>query len=196
MKLKAVWRYVLDCPSEVSHIVFADAYDVLFAAGIDEIIQRFETFDSPIVFSAEKNCVPDRYRRPMFPSHSSPYRFLNSGFWVGRRKELQEMFSRIEISSVPDGINDQRVFTDLFLFGKCGISLDYSTKLCHNLFLSEEDLTYYPSKGRVQNSITKAFPTVFHGNGKSDMSQLIDWLQIGQPKDIRTKTNINMVVEY
>lgn len=178
MKLKAIWRYVMGCPNDITHIVFADAYDVVFAASISEIIHRFETFDAPIVFSAEKNCFPDRYRRSLFPAHASPYRFLNSGFWVGKRKELQEMFSRIEVYSVPDGINDQRVFTDLFLFGNCKITLDYTSKLCHNLAHSEDDLTFYPSTRRIQNSITKTFPTVFHGNGKADMTQLREWLQM------------------
>ena len=41
-------------------IMFTDAYDVLFNAGPEMILEKFKAFDARVLFSAEGFCWPDK----------------------------------------------------------------------------------------------------------------------------------------
>lgn len=46
-----------DDPEKI--ILFTDAYDVLFNADEEKILEKFRSFDARVVFSAEGFCWPD-----------------------------------------------------------------------------------------------------------------------------------------
>lgn len=57
---------------------------MLFLAGIEEIVKRFQAFpDTRVLFSAEQFCWPDAKLAGLYPKIevSSPY--LNSGGFIG-----------------------------------------------------------------------------------------------------------------
>ncbi|MEO8948270.1 MAG: glycosyltransferase domain-containing protein [Mucilaginibacter sp.] len=53
-------------------IFFTDATDTVFVTNEEEICEKFMQFNSPLVFSAEINCWPDRKleeNNPALPAH-------------------------------------------------------------------------------------------------------------------------------
>src|SRR4029077_13238055 len=74
-------RFVKEHASEYSHFLFVDSYDVVFAAGWDEILEKFRRLDSPIVFGAECYCWPDLSQIPLYPQTPNRCKYLNAGMW-------------------------------------------------------------------------------------------------------------------
>eukprot|EP00966_Prymnesium_polylepis_P034200 794873-Prymnesium_polylepis.1 len=74
-------------------VLFADAYDVLYVASPVKMRDRFLSLELPphkVLFMAEKGCWPDWdmafgrvFCREKYPPTSTPYRYLNSGSWMG-----------------------------------------------------------------------------------------------------------------
>jgi hypothetical protein len=174
VKLKLVKQFLEKAAAGYSHVLFCDAYDVVLASGLDQITACFQEFGAPIIFSAERNCHPNPRMATQYPSSSTPYRFLNSGVWMGSTEALQEMFSRIEADKVPDRTNDQAVFTNVFLRNPAPIALDYQCRIAQSLHSSVGDIAY--ENGRIINKLTGSFPCVFHGNGDTSLDQILMWL--------------------
>jgi len=176
-------------------IVFTDAFDVLLVANIGslhaDLRERYNKMQSTVVFSAEKNCAPDKDREHEYPLISSlvssPYKFLNSGTYMGPAKSILEL-----IHSLPYNIqtDDQRYWTTLYLKhvnkldndGRLIMSLDTNASIFMCMHASEYDVTPVlpPSiKGEnisntsrfkrqrciFYNNITKTYPLYLHFNG-------------------------------
>ncbi len=165
-----------------SHIIFCDAYDVVFAGGFGDILSRFATFASPIIFSAEWYCWPDVSLEKVYPPSPTRYRFLNSGVWVGETVAVWEMFHRLDTRLLQDRMCDQGLFTQLFLSGAAPIQLDYNCLIAQSLNGAVQDMQW---DGKViRNKTTGEAPLIFHGNGGADMSQVLKWLKL--TKDTKT----------
>lgn len=81
--------------SEETIVLGSDAYDTLFSSQSTPrtILNTFKTFDSDFIWSAETHMWPSFSRLPSHVEkfynrnkHTSPYRFLNYGGWIGRAK--------------------------------------------------------------------------------------------------------------
>lgn len=161
-------RFVRDNAHKYSHFLFTDSYDVVFAAGWDEILRKFVAFNSPIVFGAECYCWPDQAQVPLYPSNNLRCRFLNAGMWMAETKaaisftrELAEIAARREKC-------DQGIVTDMFLSKKHPIVLDHTCSLC--FCCNMDSLSYLDmSGGRPRTRDTGQEPCLFHGNGASDL---------------------------
>ena len=73
-----------------------------------------------MVFSAEASCWPDKNLAEHFPEVDTPYRFLNSGSYIGRAGSLLELFK----DSILDEDDDQFYCAKKYLSGKYDIYLD------------------------------------------------------------------------
>uniref|UniRef100_A0A3B5Q4B5 PLOD1-3-like GT domain-containing protein n=1 Tax=Xiphophorus maculatus TaxID=8083 RepID=A0A3B5Q4B5_XIPMA len=60
-------------------VMFVDSYDVILAAGPDELLTRFSSLGHWVVFSAEGFCWPDQRLASKYPQVHSGKRYLNSG---------------------------------------------------------------------------------------------------------------------
>ena len=69
-------------PPSTAISCFATAYDILFAAGWDEILAKFEALKSPIVFGTERYCWPKQEQAELYPPCPFKTRFLNAGMWM------------------------------------------------------------------------------------------------------------------
>jgi procollagen-lysine,2-oxoglutarate 5-dioxygenase, invertebrate len=176
VKIKLVEEYVRAYATEFSHFIYVDAFDALFFTGLTELMSKFEGQPHRLVFSAERNCYPDGWKEPLYPDAPTPYRFLNSGFWMGCSPEVTRMFQLINVDLLLEQTNDQQVFTDLFLHRQAGIALDYACELCQSLASSEGDVFYNGRIGRVINTLTDQMPCVVHGNGNACLGAAIDLL--------------------
>jgi hypothetical protein len=99
-------------PELEDHIVmFTDSYDVVLCASPKEILQKFRSFQSEIVFSTEKTCWPDESLVEKYPNTDSDYRFLNSGGFIGYANRILEIIDT-DINIEDD---DQLYYTNIFL---------------------------------------------------------------------------------
>ena len=102
-----------------STIIFADASDVVYLTGLEEVSERshdlFREHGENVVFvAAERNCWPYMVKeREMipggstkcaeFPSQNSTFRYLNSGAYIGKVQAIKYM-----IASAYDRLNDTK----------------------------------------------------------------------------------------
>ena len=86
-------------------ILFVDGYDVIFLTGTEEIEQKWNnlTIDPlvKVIFGSEKAIWPDPSIADKFPESESEYRFLNSGNFIGKVKDLKKITEE-EISDSGD----------------------------------------------------------------------------------------------
>lgn len=164
-------------------LVVTDAWDIAFAASPTEVMTKYlELWPSmPIVFNAERNCFPcspetkEGFDKIADAANvTTPWRYLNSGFMVGRPADILALLESMKIDDVkddhqlPDGTwvnpNDQEHFQWAFLKQPVPMVLDYNTELCiaaHGSSLDEFDF----SGDRIVNKITGTTPLVAHFNG-------------------------------
>lgn len=172
-------------PEEI--VMFVDAYDVVISAGEKEIVDKFLSFNSPIVFAAESGCWPFLDGRrggeyicdSVYPPSVTPYRFLNSGTWIGyvgaARRALQAM---MELPEAKDKAIDQELASIVFLKNNSDIALDYNADIFQSVHMSQSHLRLElgpeGKTRRWRNIVTKTLPVVFHFNGgaKSDQKRI------------------------
>ena len=166
-KLNLLKNYLKDLnPNDL--VLFTDAYDVFYHAEIEEIVDRFYDFDCEILFAAENSCWPDSSLENKFPKSHTPYRYLNSGTFIGTVREISDVL-KPEIQNNDD---DQLFIHKQFLSGKYNIKLDYE----QYLFMTyDESVTNL--RGNLYNPITNCVGCIFHGNsepGKQKFDKLFN----------------------
>jgi hypothetical protein len=154
-------------PELEDHIIlFTDSYDVVMSASPKEILEKFRSTDSQILFSTEKTCWPDMDLESSYPETDSEYKFLNSGGFIGYANQVLDILKG-EVSLEDD---DQLYYTKKFLeyhkTDKEFIKLDYTQSLFQTLNSAIDDVTQ-DETGRFINNISKNKPCVIHANGPS-----------------------------
>ncbi|KAI5705962.1 procollagen-lysine,2-oxoglutarate 5-dioxygenase [Diaphorina citri] len=152
-------------------ILVTDSYDVIIDGGVNDILERFNTFDANIVFGAERLCWPDTSLYDKYPAVGSGYRYLNSGGFIGYAKDIKELISNRSIKNEED---DQLYYALLFLDEtlrtKHKIVLDTLANLFQNLYGSLEDIKLnfdLDEFVHLTNTKYNTNPVIIHGNGKS-----------------------------
>ena len=179
-KLKAAHAYASALPPN-DLILFTDAFDVLYVSSGAQVVEQFSTFHTDIVFSAECGCWPhvmEKGGRPCFvdyPKAPTPYRYLNSGTWIGRAAPAADMLVAVMESAGGDfkNANDQKLVADFYIEGKFGIQLDFYNKLFQSMHMTDSPPLPYCNpmddisltNGKYYNKRTKSQPVVFHFNG-------------------------------
>ncbi len=171
-KLKIVARALEYVDSDL--VLFADAFDSIIVHREDEIVKKFREFNHPFVCSAETNCHPDSRIASFYPVAPTRYRFLNSGGWIAEVDYARDLFRRLKIEDLPDDDNDQRFLANAFVRDPSILKLDYQCEIFQSLWNAQQDLSFDPVRG-IFNHLTNTTPSVFHGNGGSDMTQVIAW---------------------
>ena len=147
-------------------VLFMDAHDVRLLGRPTEVVARFKKTRTRILFSAEKNCWPDADRAAQFvaSSNASPYRYLNSGGYIGYAKDLVQLLKDNANVFLDYATDDQRYFTTLFLRHQHQperVKLDTRCELFQSLFLAHADVC----PASLQNKACGTRPLIFHGNG-------------------------------
>ncbi len=164
-------------PNEI--VLFVDAYDVF--------ILRQPVLDHiGIMFNAEKALwTPDlNEMKDVFPNYSSEWKYLNSGVYGGKVRELLP-FVRLwafMLTHRSPSVDDQSAANILFAASHIITSIDYRCEVfqCYS-HIAEDD--YYYEPGSLVNRKTGTKPSVIHANGKTDVKKLMyvvetsfDWL--------------------
>jgi len=155
-KVNLLREYIQDLPGD-DVILFTDAYDVFYADNLETITERYLGFNCKVLFSAEQHCWPDADIEHEFPEAPTKYRFLNSGTFIGRVKELKRMLSTDWITNDAD---DQLYYQKLFLSGEFDIQLDYE-----GYIFQTHEAAVTVSDGQIYNPLTNCCACIYHGNG-------------------------------
>jgi hypothetical protein len=155
-------------------IIVSDTYDAFPVAPQSEILKKFATFSSKVVFSAEYSCWPDASKASEYPMIDETLpRFLNSGGFIGKVKDIQSLISPVKVSPYDD---DQRVWTSLFL-SLNSITLDYRSTIFQTLNGVGDTIKVNHRKNRVTNSLTNEEPCILHGNGPPRIKLSLNYLE-------------------
>ena len=166
-KVNLLKDHIEDMPDH-DVILFTDAYDVFYADDIETITQRWLSFNSRAVFSAERHCYPKPELADKYTWVESPYRFLNSGTFMAEVGELKRMF---EQEMVEDSDDDQLFYTKRFLSKKHNIVLD------HEQYIFQTHDEAVEKKGsQLFNPHTNCYGCIYHGNGGEDSKGKFDKL--------------------
>jgi hypothetical protein len=152
-------------------ILFTDAYDVAYFGTQREIIERYLTFNSPIVFGCEKECHPDPNRSSLYSKTDTEFPYLNSGMFIGRVYALRMCIENYNFNDTDD---DQRYWTTKYFENPQLIKLDYDNKLFLNT--SKYDEKYFTFDIGSSLALYKTSNPMFvHVNGpdKSFINKLV-----------------------
>jgi len=148
-------------------ILFTDAYDVFYVEDLQTITKRYIGFNKKVIFSAERYCYPDNNLVQKYPQSDTPYRFLNSGTFIGQVGELKKI--------IGDGIDhsddDQLFYTQQFLSDNFDIALDYEGYIFQT---HEPQVTKV--NDQIYNPLTRCYGCIYHGNGGEETKSKFDEL--------------------
>lgn len=163
---KLLWfKEHLEKYGENNHIaLFVDAYDVLCIGQEQEIIKKFVSFKKPIVFSGEKGCHPDTSLAKHFDHINSPFKYPNSGTYMGYSKNILEMLKNISVKPHED---DQLFATKYIIKNPLLCAIDKKCQIFLTLYNVDKSELSIEKKLRVFVKKFKARPCVIHGNGPS-----------------------------
>jgi len=169
-KLDAVKLFLSGKPPN-DIICFVDAYDVICFADPPEILEIFLAQNTDILFSAETSCYPWPIQH-MYPPSVTPYRFLNSGSYIGYVWALQKMLS-LDMSQSPC---DQGYMTYYYINHVHDSKRTFRIDLDINCVLFQTAYSipwshFRIDNGRLHNTITTTTPCFIHYNGNQHLQQ-------------------------
>jgi hypothetical protein len=111
-----------------------------------------------------------------YPKAPTPYRYLNSGSWIGFANKAADMLKAISEEAGNDfqNANDQKLVADMFIAGRFGIELDYYNSIFQSMHMTLDPPLPYcnpkesielQSNGEWKNKLTNSIPSVIHFNG-------------------------------
>lgn len=99
LKVNLLQRHIANLPLDVKYILYVDSRDVLFLKPLAAICAMYNSFDTPLLFSAENKCAP--HRDPAwaarFPKQPHGFNFHNGGVYMGERQMLNEAFDQLKL---------------------------------------------------------------------------------------------------
>ena len=108
-KLKKVLQAVKAMQHDYDYVLFTDAFDTYLFCGVDEILQKFKSFNHPMVVSAEVNLWPNADLASELPASTKTghYPYPNSGGYMAEIPYLLELFDKMAIAWKSDCVDDQ-----------------------------------------------------------------------------------------
>lgn len=166
-------------------LIVSDSYDIIFSSHPDEIGDLFGRSDE-VVFNAEKGLFPRGDLANAFPDYGTPWRYLNSGLFIGKPGNILAMLETMNMDDIADDYrspdiehggggrmihpNDQGWYQFLFAAHPVPMTLDNHCRMFQTLSActpEEFDLTV----PRFKNVLTNTEPRAWHFNGgaKNDL---------------------------
>ena len=170
-KLIQTYNYLINNP-DVTEFVFVDAYDVIVLGTLNEFEEKLQD-RSKMLISVEKNCWPNQNLSSLYPQVDSDWKYINSGSYFSPSKLFIEMVE----SNPPLFIDDDQLWlTNEFLKNKEDKVLDYKCDVFQSYsFIAEDDFAY--NDNRLENLKTGTKPIFVHGNGKTNMDNILDLIK-------------------
>lgn len=144
-------------------ILFSDSYDVIFLSGEKEIMEKYNEYNSEIVFSGEKKCWPDESMKTKFTGEG-PYKYINSGGFIGKVDTIRKL---IDVD-FEDTYDDQYLIHSRYESLKKYILIDEECKIFQTSSNDTNDLEIIYQTNRLKNNVYNTFPCHYHGNGNKN----------------------------
>ena len=217
-KYKYTNDYIQSIPESENNdiIVFLDGYDTFILKGIDTLLERYKTFNKPIVFSTQWNRPGDKLTKFVISSFSHGHKDVcNSGAYMGPVWALKKKFKLIcEISNCNIlSLNDQKelnkmrklkpdFFNKYAALDKYGyIFMNASYNACVSYGPIFRDIPWLTNidveekNGEIINKNTGIEPIFLSGPGNINLSPFI--LSKGyNEKDIVTRDSDKFLIGY
>lgn len=176
-------------------IFFTDATDTVFIAYEEEILRKFNSFNSPLVFSAEINCWPDRALEAGYPSPQVRFKYLNSGGFIGKAGFIKSIYNKYPIFETANNPaflwSNQYYWNTIYKLERSDIAIDHNCEIFYNTAIPLEDFALHKQQlrepgvvdslineeqdrlnlemlftnGRVKSNITGSLPCHIHFPG-------------------------------
>jgi hypothetical protein len=131
-------------------IFFTDATDTAFLTDEEEILKKYYSFNSPLVFSAEVNCWPSTSFESVYPKTTSPFKYLNSGGFIGKAGYIKKLYQDYPIFSTvydePYTWSNQHYWNHVFIKESETIRLDYNCDIFYNTAIKLDDINDFKRK--------------------------------------------------
>lgn len=176
-KTKAQQQFLADHRNTYTHWLFTDSYDIICAAGWEEIIAKFEAFKSPIVFASESHPWPKVEQAALYPDTGDRCRYLNAGLWMATTEAAEMFLEDIAAIAAKREQCDQGICVDAFLQQRHPIVLDTKCSLCFCMNMNSPEFLDCTGQ-RPRTKDTGEEPVFFHGNGASDLTPVIQCLKL------------------
>lgn len=168
VKLKELNSYLSEQTNN-DIILFVDGYDSYFIDSIKIIVEKFINLNCDILMSSEINCFPDKSLKDKYDKNSSPFKYVNSGGFIGYTQPLKQAISKlldIQKNSTSEYKNNDQYLWSIYCMDN-NIKLDYDCNIFQCLHSTKPD--YFELEGaRYKNKITNSFPSILHANGNSE----------------------------
>ncbi|KAF3836595.1 hypothetical protein F7725_029153 [Dissostichus mawsoni] len=147
-------------------------YDLIFAAGPEEILRKFQQANHKVLFAADGLIWPDKKLADKYPSVRSGKRYLNSGGIMGYAPFINKIVTQWNLH---DNDDDQLFYTKIYVDPlqrhTLNMTLDHKCQIFQNLngAIDEVLLKFGTNLVRVRNTVYDSLPVVVHGNGNTKM---------------------------
>jgi hypothetical protein len=166
-RLKILHTYLLEQQSMYDLLLTLDGYDMLFTTSLDEIVERYVRYATPLLISAEPACWPFEYPSPdQYPPAPTRYRYVNAGGYMGDLKYITHLMTKHKVPYLNDWDDDQRFWAWMYVLDVAELKLDHYCQIFQCLNHSQEDLVIHK---KLHNHSTGSTPCIIHGNGRTDM---------------------------
>ena len=159
-------------------VLYLDGYDIINLGNINELINKYLSFKSDIVFAAEKGLWPDislGYHN-LIPNINKSYPYLNAQF-IGKVSTVKKMLEQAHKHLTAD---DQGEFWHYFLNHQNECTLDYKCSIFQCLHDVDIDNDFLIDNKRLINKEFNTKPLFLHGNGtdgKYKLNKLYDLIE-------------------
>ena len=142
-----------------THVLFTDAWDVIFLEPLAEIVRRYREFGSPPCLNGAAAACQRQELAHHF-DQTVPYPYITPAMYIGEIPYMLEVLTRMQ--EVNPGTHDQTPgFIQGWIEGWFSPVIDHDCKV-----FGIDDENYGVLGGRVHNMRTGSYPCVFHADGR------------------------------
>lgn len=155
-------------------VLVTDSYDVVMNTHNIDIANKFYKFSKKIIFASETSCWPDESLKSRYPKINIQNKFLNSGGFIGRVKDIKKILPMEDY--VISHSDDQLYYTYQYLAKPYLIELDYNCEIfqCLNSIGNDFDIINLNQRNYFYNKLTDTIPAQIHGNGGDSIKSILD----------------------
>lgn len=156
-------------------ILFIDAYDTLVLVDKEVILEKFLRADRPFIMGAEKNCAPNPDLAPHFERGPTPFRFINTGTYIGYVKNIRAWLEALHPIN-PYACDQYQTILHYLrnLKNRSHFTLDVYCDFFLPLFnVNFFEVAIDPETQRLICTTTQGEPCILHANGHA--FTIYDW---------------------
>lgn len=160
-------------PSRADIVIACDCADVLFTGPLDEMLEKFKSFNSGFVIGADKDEHPRDAElcygmRKLHIEAGGLYGSVNIGYWIADRAYALEILQKsiaLYRYNIPDSLDSPQAWLPYGLVrGTIQFELDRDARIFQPCSAGDRRSVEVVD-GRLHNHVTDTWPSMVHFNG-------------------------------